>query len=157
MINKLLSCLFPVLMITFSLNAEVSTDNIAPKYEEVKYIYPEELEWKPGPAPGIQISEMFGDPNQAELSFTVRVKFPAGYVGRVHRHTQDEYTTVISGSLNVGIGDVLEKEKAIFLPAGGAVGVPAQVPHYVWTEEETVIQLHSMGQKGTEYISQDNK
>ena len=43
--------------------------------------------------------------------FIVRVKFPANYKVPAHWHPAIEHVTVLSGTLNMGIGDKLDTKK----------------------------------------------
>src|SRR5258708_6877593 len=129
MINKIMLFIFPMLMLAAGLfSADVANDDHGhqtdtPKYEDVKYIDPELLEWAETIYPGTQITKVFGDPKQPGQMYAIRFKLPANYVVPPHTHTQDEYMTVISGSLNVGIGETVDKSNTVYLPVGGAVGI----------------------------------
>ncbi len=56
---------------------------------------------------GVELVVLDGDPTQAGR-FTLRLRMPAGYELPAHWHPRQEDLTVISGSLNVGMGDVLD-------------------------------------------------
>jgi quercetin dioxygenase-like cupin family protein len=67
-----------------------------------------------GPAPavfpaGAEMAVLQGDPGVAGAIFTVRLRFPDGYVLPAHFHPTDEHVTVISGKFLVGIGDKFDK------------------------------------------------
>jgi quercetin dioxygenase-like cupin family protein len=108
---------------------------------------PDEMTWKDGPPslpPGTKIAVLEGDPKQAAL-FTMRVKLPAGSVLKPHTHPVDERVTVISGTVNVGFGDAVDKAQSIRFPAGSYYVNPPGSPHYLWSDEEVVLQLTNMG------------
>lgn len=114
----------------------------------------DELAW--GAAPpflpsGVELAVLDGDPGQA-VRITLRLKMPAGYEIPAHWHPTQEDVTVLSGSLNVGMGDVLDKEATTALMPGGFVALPADMNHYVWTDEETVVQVHMDGPFEITYI-----
>ncbi len=105
------------------------------------------VKWSAGPPflpPGAQIVVLDGDPGKP-VRITLRLKFPAGYQIPAHWHPTQEDVTVLSGSLNVGMGKVLSKKGDTLLKAGGFVALPARMNHYVWTDEETVVQVHLQG------------
>ncbi len=69
------------------------------------------LKWGAGPPhlpAGVQIVILDGDPSKT-VPITLRLKMPAGYQIPAHWHPTQEDVTVLSGSLNVGMGDVLSK------------------------------------------------
>ncbi len=105
------------------------------------------LKW--GAAPpflpaGAEFVLLDGDPGKS-TRVTLRLKFPAGYQIPAHWHPTQEDVTVISGSLNVEMGDVLDKKSGTLLKAGGFVALHAKMNHFVWTDEETVVQVHLQG------------
>lgn len=85
--------------------------------------------------------------------YIIRFRLPANYVVPPYTHSQDEYMTVISGSLNVGIGEFVDENSTVQLEVGGAVGIPGNVPHYAWTTEEMVMQVHAMGPRDTCFVN----
>lgn len=113
------------------------------------------LKWGPVPAflpPGAEIAVLDGDPGKA-VRITLRLKMPAGYQISAHWHPTQEDVTVISGSLNVGMGDVLSKTGGTLLKSGGFVALGARMNHYVWTDEETVVQVHMNGPFEITYVN----
>jgi hypothetical protein len=109
---------------------------------------PTDLKWTPGPASlpsGAQLAVLAGDPKSAG-AYTIRLKFPANYKVAAHALTRDGSVTVISGTLNAGMGEKLDQAKGAAYPAGSFLFLPARSNHYLWTgSEETTIQLHGTG------------
>lgn len=103
-----------------------------------------------GPAPsvfpaGAEMAVLQGDPSVAGALFTVRLRFPNGYVLPAHWHPTDENVTVISGTFLVGIGDKFDR--AALLPAlrpGGFITAPANVNHFATVKGRTVVQVHAV-------------
>ncbi|MBI2104105.1 MAG: cupin domain-containing protein [Candidatus Omnitrophica bacterium] len=119
------------------------------------FVTPGDLAWQDGPPAlpdGAQAAVIEGDPKQAGL-FTMRLKLPANYRIPAHWHPADEHVTVISGTFNMGAGDVLDTAQGTALPAGSFALMPAQHHHFAWASEETVIQLHGMGPWQINYIN----
>lgn len=108
----------------------------------------------PGFPKGAEIVLLRGDLAKAE-PYTLRFKFPDGFVIPAHWHTTDESVTVLSGTLNVGMGDKVDKAQSTPLAAGSYQLVPALAHHYVWATGETVIQLDGMGPRTTTFVNPD--
>ncbi|MES2216906.1 MAG: cupin domain-containing protein [Pseudomonadota bacterium] len=106
----------------------------------------------PGFPRGAQITLIRGDLSQA-VPYTIRFKLPGDFVIPAHWHTTDEEVTVLSGTLNVGMGDTVDKSQSTALTAGGYQVVPAKAHHYVWASEETVFQLDGMGPRTTTFVN----
>lgn len=60
---------------------------------------------------------------------------------------------MISGSFHFGMGDKFNAKHATSMPAGSYGTWPAGMRHFVWTEGETIIQLHGEGPWSIEYVS----
>src|SRR5512132_164945 len=76
--------------------------------------------WGPAPAvlpAGARAAVLDGDPAKAGM-FTLRLMFPPGYRIPPHSHPADEHITVISGNLNVGMGDQFDRKKGSVLHSG---------------------------------------
>jgi quercetin dioxygenase-like cupin family protein len=79
--------------------------------------------------------------------------FPAGYRIPPHSHPGDEHVTVISGNLNVGMGDTFDRKKPTVLHPGTFGVIPAGMHHFAWTKGPTVIQLHGNGPWSINYVN----
>jgi quercetin dioxygenase-like cupin family protein len=101
--------------------------------------------------PGAEAAVLFGSPAE-EGPFVLRLKFPAGFVVSPHRHSQDEFVTVLSGKVAFGTGEQIDRASLAPLPAGSFVQLPAGMPHYVVTFEDTVLQLNAKGPFDVIYI-----
>ena len=53
---------------------------------------------------GAQFAVVEGDPSKAREMFTIRLRFPNGYVLPPHFHPADEYVTVLQGTFLAGMG-----------------------------------------------------
>ena len=121
-------------------------------------VAPQEVEWAPGPAslpPGAESAVLYGDPSKEGL-FALRLKLPANYVIPPHTHPRPEIVTVISGAFAVGMGKTADRSAAEELPSGGFFAFQPGMAHYAFTEEETIIQLNSMGPWTIDYIDPDD-
>jgi quercetin dioxygenase-like cupin family protein len=136
------------------LQAEEQTSTLQHHASHV-FVTPAQLQWQAGPPslpPGASMAVVEGNPKQAGL-FTMRIKLPANYRIPAHWHPADEHVTVISGMFNMGAGDVLDTTSGTALPAGSFALMPAQMHHFAWTSEETIIQLHGVGPWQINYIN----
>jgi quercetin dioxygenase-like cupin family protein len=120
-----------------------------------RIVTPKEIRWGPAPAelpPGAEAAVLFGDPGQEGL-FVLRLRLPAGYRVAPHTHPVDEVITVISGTFRLGMGQIADPRTAQPLPAGSFFALPPGMAHYVFTDEETVVQISTVGPWGLTYIN----
>ena len=113
------------------------------------------VKWGPAPAvfpKGAKMAVMSGDPSKSGL-FTARLEMPKGYKIAPHFHPTDEYVTVISGDLQLGMGDKLDTKKAMDLKAGGFATAPATQHHWAIARARTVIQVHAIGPFALTYVN----
>ncbi|MGH2373198.1 MAG: cupin domain-containing protein [bacterium] len=118
-------------------------------------VSPVQIAWQAGPPSlprGAQAVVLEGDLTK-EGPFTMRLKLPAGFEVPAHWHPGIEHLTVISGAFNIGEGDRLDKSRGTAVPAGGFVLMPSGHRHYVWFNEETVLQLHGVGPWSVTYVN----
>jgi hypothetical protein len=116
-------------------------------------ILPSELKWSDAPsvAPGAQIVVIEGDLKTA-APFTFRLKLPANSRIGVHTHPVVERVTVMSGTFYLGIGDKFDPAKARGYTPGGITIMPVGMPMFVFTKEETVVQIHGTGPWGINFL-----
>jgi quercetin dioxygenase-like cupin family protein len=100
-----------------------------------------------GPAalpPGAESVVLYGDPSKEGL-FALRLKLPEGYHIPPHTHPQPEIVTVISGGTRLGMGETADVAKTQTLRNGSFIAMSPGTAHYVYVEEETTVQLNSIG------------
>jgi quercetin dioxygenase-like cupin family protein len=119
----------------------------------VIFVQPDQIEWKEAHPllPGAYTAVVFGDPKKSGL-YVIRLKLPANYQVPPHRHSQDEYITIISGSLNVGIGNKFDRSTSTFLPIEGSIFIPNNISHFAWTTDEMIMEIHAMGPRDTAFV-----
>jgi quercetin dioxygenase-like cupin family protein len=117
-------------------------------------VTPNDLEWSDVPSlpQGAKIAVIEGPMTEA-VPFTARIKFPADYELPAHRHPAVERVTVLSGTFNIGMGDKLDPQKTTALEPGSVIIMPPGTNHFVWTEEETVVQLNGTGPWDITYVN----
>jgi quercetin dioxygenase-like cupin family protein len=75
--------------------------------------------------------------------------------GRIppHTHPDTRYSTVLSGTLYVGLGTKFDATVMVAVPAGGVYVAPAGVAHFLWAKDgEVVYQEAGMGPTGTKVL-----
>jgi quercetin dioxygenase-like cupin family protein len=120
-----------------------------------KMIAPQEMKWGPAPAalpPGAEAAALYGDPSKEGL-FAMRLKFPKGYKIAPHTHPKPEVVTVISGTFRLGLGETADRSNVNVLPAGSFSTLPPGTPHFVFFDEDTVLQINTIGPWGLNYIN----
>jgi hypothetical protein len=108
---------------------------------------PEKVQWAPAPPflpPGAQITVLEGNPG-AKGPVTLRLKLPANYVIPPHWHSMAERVTVLSGTFNIGMADTIDRAASTALGTGGFVTLPANMHHYAWVKQPTVVQVSLEG------------
>ena len=116
---------------------------------------PDEAQWKDGPSglpPGAKFVLLEGDPSTSGY-FAIRAKLPAGFKIPLHWHSGQERLTIISGALHLRLSDKPDGGEVLKLPAGSYVSMPPKMRHSAWTEEETVLQLASIGPWDINYVN----
>ena len=116
---------------------------------------PAAAKWGPAPPTlpkGAQLAVLSGDPSKSGL-YVIRLKLPANYQIPAHHHPTTENVTVLSGSFHAGMGDKLDRTKAVTFEPGGFAALPANMNHYAWASRDTVIQVHGEGPFAIVYVN----
>jgi hypothetical protein len=132
----------------------VFAGSVAAKDEHV-IVPADQVQWGPAPPAlpaGAEISVLEGNPAESG-SITLRLRFPANYAIPAHWHTMAERVTVLSGTLQVGMGEKLDRARSQPLNVGGFVSLPARMPHFVWTTTPTVVQVSLEGPFDIFYVN----
>jgi quercetin dioxygenase-like cupin family protein len=106
-----------------------------------------DVAWSDAPASlerGAQVAVLEGNPGEPGV-FTMRIRMPDGFHIAPHWHPNVERVTVVSGTLHLGSGDVLDRTATTPLGPGSYTSMPPGMRHFVIAEGETVIQLTSVG------------
>src|SRR4051794_9430812 len=85
---------------------------------------PSELTWNDLPSlPGVKIAVIEG-PLTDQVPIMFRLKFPPNYKVPPHRHPGIEHITIISGTLNIGMGETFDTGKTTPLTVGSVAIMP---------------------------------
>ena len=117
-------------------------------------VHADAVKWGAAPPslpPGAQAAVLLGSPAK-EGPFVLRLKFPAGYVIPPHRHSKDEFVTVISGRVLITSGEKIDRSMK-GLPQASFAHLPAGMPHYAWAQVESVVQINGTGPFDVTYLN----
>jgi len=98
----------------------------------------------PGLPPGCEMAAMEGDAREP-MFFSTRFRAKAGFTMPPHHHPMPERVTIVSGKVGVGFGDTLDKAKGQVFSAGDFYVNPPGKHHFVWVEQEAVLQINGVG------------
>jgi uncharacterized RmlC-like cupin family protein len=116
---------------------------------------PDNIPWG-APAPdGTRYALLEGRRDVAGGLFTYAFFIPAGFWDAAHWHSQDARVFVLSGTLQLGYGDVLEPDRATRFAAGSVLLVPAEARHYDGSDADTVIVGVASGVWATHYVDEN--
>ena len=110
-------------------------------------VLPGDIKWAAAPSSlpsGAEIAVLYGDPAK-EGDFVIRLKAPKGYRVPPHTHPAAELVTIISGAFSFGRGQSADRASVEKIPAGGFISMPAGVLHYVFVDEDSVLQINAVG------------
>ena len=102
--------------------------------------------------PGAKVAVIEGDPSK-EGMVTMRVKLPPNYTVAPHYHGTIERSTIMSGTLYIGMGEKFDRQKLTAMPPGTVLLMPPKMPHFALTKEEVIFQLNVMGPWTVTYVS----
>ena len=126
---------------------------VAGQHAEHVMLDPSELVWKDLPSlPGVKIAVIEG-PLDQPVPIMFRLKFPPNFKVMPHWHPGIEHITIISGTLNMGLGGVFDPSKTRALSTGSVSIMQPKTQHYVWTSEETIGQVQSIGPWSVNYVN----
>ena len=120
-----------------------------------KVFLPQDIKWGPMPPnlpTGAEAAVLYGDPAK-EGMFALRLKASKGYRIPPHTHPKPEAITVISGKITLGMGPSADRASVEYLPAGSFASMPQGVVHYVFVDEDAVVQVNAIGPWGIDYVN----
>ena len=147
-----MKALIPATVIAFASAAALFNPAAA---QNNKVTTPDQIVWGAGPAslpPGAEAAVLYGDPAKDGL-FALRLKLPKGYIIPPHSHGKPEVVTVMSGTFRLGMGEKADNSKAEALPAGSFFAIPPGTAHFASADEDTVVQLNSIGPWTIMYVN----
>lgn len=105
-----------------------------------------DLNWTSDPLdPTREIALMVGDPTKPG-PYTARFRTGPNYDLGLHMHpNEDEYLTVLSGTLHWSTGQPGSGAPEHEIPAGSFIVFPAGTPHRIWTKKGVELQMSGIG------------
>jgi hypothetical protein len=145
----------PRLFTVFLALVSLGVVSAEPHEKDHELVTPDDIKWVDAPPslpPGAKIVLLEGDPSK-EGPFVMRAKMPDGYKIMPHTHPKDERVTVLSGTLQMGMGEKFDEKATKAMPAGSYGRTAAGVKHFAYTKGETVIQVHGTGPWTIDYVN----
>ncbi len=105
---------------------------------------------------GAQLAVLEGNPMGTTGDYTIRLKMPDGYKIAPHWHPKRENVTILSGTLNFGMGDTFDESKMKPFAAGSFAYLDPDMHHYVKAQGETVVQIHGMAPVKFNYVNPED-
>lgn len=113
-------------------------------------ILPAALQWSGPPNnPQLKAAWVIGSESEPGM-YALRVSLAKG--GRIppHSHPDTRYSTVLSGTLYVGFGEIADDADLEAVPAGAVYVAPQGVPHFLYAKDgDVVYQEGGIGPTGT--------
>src|SRR5688572_14589269 len=96
-----------------------------------RIVTPSDLKWSDVGSlpPGAKVAVIEGDPGKAGL-VTIRIKLPPNYRIAPHYHGTVERSTILSGTLNIGMGEKFDQNKTAAMAPGTVLLMPPKIPHF---------------------------
>ena len=119
-----------------------------------RIVTPGDIKWMdlPSVPHGAKVAVLEGDPNK-EGAVTIRVKLPPNYRLPPHYHGTVERSTIIAGTLHIGMGEKFDEKKTTAMAPGTFLLMSPKMPHFAWTTGEVIFQLNVMGPWTVTYIN----
>jgi len=114
----------------------------------------QDLDWGLGPDAfplGVHASIVEGDPDQDE-PFTMRFKLPGKYRIEPHWTTREQRLTVLSGSIELALGERFDERKLKTYGEGSYLVIPARARYYLKCDRGSVLELRSQGPWEVNYV-----
>jgi hypothetical protein len=101
--------------------------------------------WNPLPnLPGAYRRDLLGAPGRPG-PFRFQLRVPAGAHSAGHRHPVDVEVRILRGSIDIVIGEPLDRSRAQRFTAGSSFVVPANAWHEEWWDEESLMEGSGTG------------
>lgn len=117
-------------------------------------VFPEDLQWRASTSipPTIQLAKVYGDPSLPG-PYVFRARLAAGTRLLPHRHPDERWVTVLSGTYQSAVGSDYDLGTIIEYPTGSFYVTGQNLPHYSYAKTDVLIQEQGIGPSGIEYVS----
>ncbi len=103
------------------------------------------IRWLPTAFGAIKFAQVQGNWSIPHTMYTVRFRMPDGSAFPVHYHGSDEVLTVIQGTFMFKAGTNTARTGGRAVKAGGVLFIPANMRHWGWAINTTVVQINGIG------------
>lgn len=151
--TRSITAIFVAVSLGVAISLGISTQPRAAEHHHT-VVSGDAVKWGSAPPslpPGAQASPLLGSPAK-EGPFVLRLRFPAGFVIPPHRHSKDEFVTVIAGKVAISSGEKVDRASLKSLPPASFIHLPAGMPHYLWAEAESIVQINGVGPFDVVYV-----
>jgi len=113
----------------------------------VTLITPDKIQWVKTPS-GRELAYLHGHPDKPG-PYLYLVKWPPNNKALAHKHPDDRYGIVLSGTHYIGYGDRFDEKNLHAHPAGSYFTEPANTAHFGLTKGEgAVLYFYGVGPSG---------
>lgn len=113
-------------------------------------VLPQNLRWFSPPNNAALRGAWVLGADQKPGAYLLRVKLASGGKIPPHTHPDERNSTILSGTIYVGFGEVFDESKVVAVPTGGVYVAPANLPHYIWAKDgEAMYQESGVGPTAT--------
>ena len=143
------------LLIGIVVLASAASAAMAPMADAHKIVSPQDINGGLRPPrfrPAQNLRCCTGDPSK-EGEFAMRLKGAKRYHIPPHTHPKPEIVTVISGTVRLGMGETADHGKAQQLPVSSFFALSPGMAHYLFFDEDTVVQINTSGPWGLNYVN----
>lgn len=102
-------------------------------------ILPESLKWGGPPNNTLLKGAWVLGAEKEAATYLFRVKLAKGGKIPAHTHPDTRNSTVMSGTLYVGFGEMDDESNVVAVPTGAVYVAPANVAHYLWAKDGDVV------------------
>jgi len=141
-----------VLLLGLLSSTSASSVAQAPEARHHTVVAADAVQWKTL-RPGAEIAVVSGDPDKEGSPFVMRFRYRGKARIPPHWHPTDEHLTILSGTFRLGTGKSGDEAATTPLGAGAYAFVAAKMPHYAWTDGDTVLQVHGIGPFVINYVN----
>lgn len=112
---------------------------------------PDAIAWQRVNPDGTKFALLEGTRDTAGVAFSYAFFIPAGVWDAAHSHMATARVFVARGTLRLGYGNRLAKDRAVAYPAGSYLVVPAGARHFDGSDVDTIIIGTAVGPWSTDY------
>lgn len=115
-------------------------------------VLPKDVPFAASPVEGVESAALIGDSSRAEL-YVSNGRIAEGVAFPMHTHSVARLSTVVSGTMFYGVGEIFAEVEFTPYPAGTVVYMPPNTPHWMWVKDgEIIVQESGFGPSETTFL-----